>query len=83
MKKVHLTLFIHFITVNMFFFFTLEAMLYCAFTVILNPKNEHYLRRKIFHESLQCHRVAASYHCTQSNDVGELIDQNPSGSKKK
>ena len=38
---------------------------------------------KIFHESLQCHRVAASYHCTQSNDVGELIDQNPSGSKKK
>ena len=34
------------------------------------------------HENSQCHRTAASYHCTESHDVGELIDRNLSDSKR-
>ena len=44
MKQIHLILFIYSITVKILFFFILEKMLCCAFTVILNPRKERYLQ---------------------------------------
>ena len=56
-------------------------MLWCVFPFILSPRKERFLQSKIKSHRVSDTELQCPTICTQSHDVGKLIDRNLSDSK--